>query len=69
MKLIINGKEENIADNELSLSKLLTLKDVKFPQMVSVQLNGEFVKTDLYESKILKENDNVEFLYFMGGGR
>ncbi|GMT43317.1 MAG: thiamine biosynthesis protein ThiS [bacterium] len=69
MKLIINGKEENIAENELSLSKLLTLKDVKFPQMVSVQLNGEFVKTDLYESKILKENDNVEFLYFMGGGR
>ncbi|NOZ83711.1 MAG: sulfur carrier protein ThiS [Epsilonproteobacteria bacterium] len=70
MKLIINGKEENVADNEqLSLSKLLTLKDVKFPQMVSVQLNGEFVKTDLYESKILKENDNVEFLYFMGGGR
>jgi len=69
MKLIINGKEENIAENELSLSKLLTLKDVKFPQMVSVQLNGEFVKTDFYESKILKENDNVEFLYFMGGGR
>lgn len=69
MKLIVNGKEEIFEENEFSLSKLLTLKDVKLPQMVSIQLNNEFVKADEYESKFLKNGDNVEFLYFMGGGR
>jgi sulfur carrier protein len=36
--------------------------------MVSVQLNGEFVSRDDYESVSLKEDDEVDFLYFMGGG-
>ncbi len=69
MNLIINGKEENLTDDGLSVSRLLVLKNVKFPQMVSVQLNGKFVKQDQYDSTILKEKDNIEFLYFMGGGR
>jgi len=69
MKLVVNGKEEIFDDNEISVSKLLVLKNVKLPQMVSVQLNGEFVKADEYESRFLKDGDNIEFLYFMGGGR
>ncbi len=69
MKLVVNGKEEIFDDNEISVSKLLVLKDVKLPQMVSVQLNGEFIQADEHESRMLKDGDNVEFLYFMGGGR
>ncbi len=69
MNLIINGKEENLTGDGLSVSRLLVLKNVTFPQMVSVQLNGKFVKQDQYDSTILEEKDNIEFLYFMGGGR
>lgn len=69
MNLIINGKKESLAGDGLSVSKLLILKNVKFPQMVSVQLNGEFVKQENYDTSTIKENDNIEFLYFMGGGR
>ncbi len=36
--------------------------------MVSVQLNEEFVKKENYDSTAIKENDSVDFLYFMGGG-
>jgi len=36
--------------------------------MVSIQLNGEFVVRDDYDSTLVKEGDEVDFLYFMGGG-
>jgi sulfur carrier protein len=36
--------------------------------MIAVQINGEFVDMDKYPSTYLKSGDDVEFLYFMGGG-
>ena len=39
------------------------------PNMVSVELNGQILKRTEFEKTILKDDDKVEFLYFMGGGR
>jgi thiamine biosynthesis protein ThiS len=36
--------------------------------MVSVQLNGEFVESNLYDSTKVKDGDEIDFLYLMGGG-
>lgn len=68
MKITINGKEEFIEKESLTISELLKLKNVKMPEMVSVELNGEFLEKKDYETTIVKENDKIEFLYFMGGG-
>src|ERR1035437_3663954 len=68
MKLIINGKTEEIALEGLKVAALLKEKKVQMPEMVSVELNGEILDRGVFESVILKENDKVEFLYFMGGG-
>ncbi len=68
MKIKVNGKEQNFDKDSLSVSELLNLSKVEKPEMVSVQLNGEFVKKEDLEKTNLKENDEVEFLYFMGGG-
>jgi len=38
------------------------------PDMVSVQLNGEFLDRQLFEITTLKHADEVDFLCFMGGG-
>lgn len=38
------------------------------PEYVTVSINEEFVVSEDKESTVLKEGDNVEFLYFMGGG-
>ena len=38
------------------------------PEYVTVSINEEFVVSEDKESIVLKEGDNVEFLYFMGGG-
>lgn len=67
MKLIVNGKESDFADS-LTVSELLVEQKVKMPDMVSVELNGQILRRTKYEETILKDNDKVEFLYFMGGG-
>lgn len=67
MKLIVNGKETSF-NNALTISRLLVEQEVKMPEMVSVELNGQILKRTDFEGTSLKEGDKVEFLYFMGGG-
>ncbi|MFH1881667.1 MAG: sulfur carrier protein ThiS [Planctomycetota bacterium] len=67
MNLVVNGKETNITDG-LTVSQLLVQENVKMPDMVSVELNGQILKRTKFEETILKDGDKVEFLYFMGGG-
>ena len=44
-------------------------QNVKMPQMVSVELNGQILKRSEFDRTVLKDDDKVEFLYFMGGGK
>lgn len=67
MNLVVNGKNTNITDT-LTVSELLVKEDVKMPQMVSVELNGRILKRSEFETTKLKDDDKVEFLYYMGGG-
>ncbi|MHC4087967.1 MAG: sulfur carrier protein ThiS, partial [Planctomycetota bacterium] len=48
---------------------LLVEQKVKMPDMVSVELNGQILRRTEFEQTVLKNDDKVEFLYFMGGGR
>ena len=67
MKLTINGEAKEIKEN-IVLSELLIIENVEMPEMVSVQLNDEFVRQDEHKSITLKDGDEINFLYFMGGG-
>ena len=68
MSVKVNGKAQEIEGSTISLLELIKKNDVKQPDMVSVQLNGTFVNRDEFESTIIKNDDEVDFLYFMGGG-
>lgn len=68
MKLVVNGKETNFSEG-LTVSQLLVEHKVKMPDMVSVELNGQILRRTEFESTALKDDDKIEFLYFMGGGR
>ena len=68
MKIIVNGNETEIKDS-IAVTDLLVEQNVKMPEMVSVELNGEFLRREVFESTIIKDGDKVEFLYFMGGGK
>ena len=68
MTFTINGKADSVESQKLSVIELLKLKDVEMPEMVSVQLNGDILERSTFESTFVAEGDDVEFLYFMGGG-
>jgi len=68
MKLIINGKGVE-TDGSQTVTELLKEQKVRWPDMVSVELNGQILKRESFSSAALNEGDKVEFLYFMGGGR
>lgn len=68
MKIKVNGKEKEIDADTLSIKELLDVSSVEKPEMVSVQLNGDFVKKESYTTAKVKDGDEVDFLYFMGGG-
>ncbi|NOY69915.1 MAG: sulfur carrier protein ThiS [Deltaproteobacteria bacterium] len=67
MKLKINGKTEDATEG-IRLTDLIVQRGVESPEMVSIELNGEILEKDGIDAVILKENDELEFLYFMGGG-
>ena len=68
MQIRVNGENKEIDETEVNLSKLLKLHKVESPEMVAVQLNGEFVENNNYSETYFKNGDDVEFLFFMGGG-
>ncbi len=68
MRIIINGEAEEINEAELTVSRLLNIKNIESPDMVSVQVNDTIVDRADYDHKQISQDDEVEFLYFMGGG-
>lgn len=68
MIIKVNGESYFTEKERTTINDLLKEKKVEMPEMVSVQLNGNFVKRENFSATHLKENDEVEFLYFMGGG-
>ncbi len=66
-KLIVNGEEQEVK-LPLTVSELIKANNVLQPEMVSVQVNEEFVEREEFDTIQLNDGDTVDFLYFMGGG-
>jgi len=67
MQLVINGKADSI-EEKVTVTDLLRIRQVKMPDMVTVELNGEILERNSFDQVVLKDGDRIEFLYFMGGG-
>ena len=52
----------------LSIFALIADSGVASPDMVSVQLNGEFTPKGAWSETLVREGDEIDFLYFLGGG-
>ena len=66
-KITVNGEAQEV-QLPLSLTELINQNDVQQPEMVSVQVNDDFVDRNEWDTLQIKEGDSVDFLYFMGGG-
>ncbi|MFT3995554.1 MAG: sulfur carrier protein ThiS [Dysgonomonas sp.] len=66
-KIVVNDEEQDV-NLPLNLSQLMQLNNVLQPDMVSIQINGEFINREDFDNTAINEGDIVDFLYFMGGG-
>ena len=66
-KIIVNGEDQEV-QLPLNLTELIQKNNVQQPEMVSVQLNDDFVDRNEWDSLQIMDGDTVDFLYFMGGG-
>ena len=67
MIITVAGNKKEVKDG-LTLLELMEQEEVEMADYVTVSINDEFVESQAKASTILKDEDNVEFLYFMGGG-
>ena len=65
MQLTINGKVENL--DVSTVLDVLKTKDID-PQLVAVEVNTQMIDQENLATTSLKEDDKLEFLFFMGGG-
>lgn len=67
VKITVAGKVKEYEDG-LNVTQLIEKENVETPEYVTVSVNDEFIEKADFD-KVLKDGDEVEFLYFMGGGR
>ena len=66
IKIRINGKSKTLM-KDYSLSNLL--KKLKIPiKKVAIELNNEIIDKKKINKIILKNNDKIEIVHFIGGG-
>ena len=68
MYITVAGNKKEVKEG-LTLPELIELEQVEMPDYVTVSVNDEFIEADKKAENVWKDGDNVEFLYFMGGGR
>ena len=68
MNIKINGKEETLDNQKVTITELLKIKNVDMPDMVTVEHNGDILDREKFETTQVNDGDVIEFLYFMGGG-
>ena len=67
MELIVAG-EKKTYDKTLTVSELIEAEQIDNPLYVTVSINDEFIRSEEFDTRELADGDEVEFLYFMGGG-
>ena len=64
----VNG-ESQVVELPLTVEELIKQNHVENPELVSVQVNEEFLDRNEYANRQVEEGDEIDFLFFMGGGQ
>ena len=66
MKVFVNGEQKDF-ETAVSLSELISQLDLPAPR-IAVELNREVVRRSDWGSTMLKDDDRIEIVHFVGGG-
>lgn len=67
MRIQINGEPREVED-KLSLPELIASLSLK-PEQIAIELNQKVIRRAEWPATILREDDRVEIVHFVGGGR
>ena len=65
-KIQLNGKKVSIRQ-KLSIFDLLKKRKLD-ESKIAVELNGAIITKKKYKKKMIKNNDKIEIVHFIGGG-
>ena len=66
MKITVNGEIREL-ENEVKLNRLLELFSLP-SQRIAVELNREVVRKKDWQDIVVKDEDKIEIVHFVGGG-
>ncbi len=66
MQIKLNGENINLSQGT-TISRLLELEKLD-PRVVVAELNAKILPCEDFETTILKQDDTLELLHFVGGG-
>jgi thiamine biosynthesis protein ThiS len=66
LRIQVNGQPREVEDS-LSLPDLVASLDLK-PEQIAIELNQTVIRRGHWQSTILREDDKVEIVHFVGGG-
>lgn len=66
MLIKVNGEQREV-EPETALAKLVTLLNLK-PEQIAIELNKEVVRRASWDETLLREDDQIEIVHFVGGG-
>ena len=66
IKITLNGKEREIESGTTVTGLLIKWK--MRPELVTVEINEDILQKLDYDSREIKAGDNIEFVFYMGGG-
>ena len=67
MKVFVNG-EPREAEQNTSLAELITQLDLPVAR-IAIELNRDVVRRSDWGSTMLKDEDRIEIVHFVGGGK
>jgi thiamine biosynthesis protein ThiS len=66
LRIIINGETRELTA-PASLAQLVSTLGLK-PEQVAIELNHVVIRRSSWESTMLKQDDRLEIVHFVGGG-
>ena len=66
MIIQVNGEKHSFQDS-ITIRELISNLKLD-PRKIAIEYNLEILPRSLYESTLIKDNDKIEIVHFIGGG-
>ncbi len=66
MEITVNGEIKRL-DEEVSVHRLLELLSLP-PRRIAIELNRQVIRKQDWETTLIRPDDKIEIVHFVGGG-